>query len=727
MGFQRNYDNVVRYLLQEPGGQYRNYNELILNNTLAFEEQYSTIRRTVDRTDSVVFEQTLKNGSTETCYRDIRLVEPRDFLHLLNYIETFDTRFVYVPRPFHRSNLFSLTTLVRLNDSSVLGCIVCGKKSSYEVGSEHVTFTTLSLIRPNHQTKPLMYSTWGFSVPWSDIDDMYTNDTDPEHQTYSSKPVFEQIHYLHHPCCPVVWLQRDDNAMWNYKNAPFTMRGPSKFQHIVQFLTTYPLPRENMMWLSFANKVGSCLTPGAMQQTIENLLRIVCHERLKISVARLYNCNAERCNSSYMTKTTVGESPVAVACRCSRGSVLNVLRVTCGEQQSTPSVDEAGGPEHCLLDPSDTTTTVDTEATRGTAERINHDRVAYARNTNTSEGTQAAFHREPVHVNLYAYETINLYDDNPVFDRPYGYQLAELLSPRVLPVGGSTTVIPLTAEQTLSAKLNRFVQSSDAPGHRPFSPQNRFCEKCTHDKVARAFKDGTVMPLYYHRLLFLHGYLIPRRGAPTSATQHRPTVDAHVCLYCCAVFANDLMNYDDANVYFTPHRATLLLKYALYGCKPGVALEREVFGRRLAPVHPFPFAFFKDLNTTVLPPRLDRTHDTDCRLQQALVWLSATLDTLHKNDCVFRVKKRVFDCVGCRVCLDDSSGLEKCMMSCGHWICSSCYEQIAITDCCICKRGNRTGPIKISEGVLKGYAESAHFAPNSQPAEPTTTTIEVFV
>lgn len=734
MGFQTNYENLLAYLLQDPDGRYKRYNELVWINANEFEEQYATIcdevnrlRRSMTNTPSSRSTDTAAKNATMTeeerpSHTDdvfdaydsdewIGLVEPRELLHLLNYIETHDTRFVYVPRPFHRSNVFGLTSLVRMDECSVLGCIFCGQQSSYVVSGESVCFSTLALKRlrtgNTRQSPPITYSIWNFVVPRSDLGGpMYNNDIDHEQQTPNLTPVFKEIRRLHHACCPVMWLHDDENANWNYKDASFTLRGVSKFQHLMQFLCTYPRPRENWSWLTFSNKLAHCLTPGASQHTIENLLRIVCNERLQVL--------SDRHNSTVVTPATAVYGVIKHR--------HNASRVASPEQRLwDPSTATERGSSACTSSPPNSDTRI-----------IQHDRLEAPAAHASSSGTSSdGFHCEPNHVNAYMHDMINLADENEAFDEPYGYQLADLVVSGTLPYGGSYTVIPPIGEEPVSRRFNELRRASEPRRQRHASTQTSFCNDRAEEAagVSAALRDGTIESITLYRLLYLQGYLIRRKdtiesdndqsqtdGYMAADVRPRPVVGTHVCLYCCAVFTDVSANYCNADEYYTRYQAYRILRYALYGCVDATSTTvRTVYGRRLASVPRFPVVFFKDLNPGMLPSRLQGIHEQDRRLKQALIRLSVSLDTSHKQDCVFRVKRREFTCTECRICLEACEEANRCTMSCGHWFCRSCYNEIALTDCCLCKKGHRTQPMSVTSHVVRGYAKSRHFMSDGVP------------
>lgn len=710
MGFHRNYDNMLTFLLADPGGKYKSYNELVMINSNAFVEQYELIRQRVGelKTKRPVSSEPPTNGQSrrttvQGLVRRIRLVEPRELLNLLNYIETHDTRFMYVPRPFHRSNVFSLTTLVRLNGSSVIGCIFCGKQASYALSHKTACFTTLSLVNTEHVDEHRSsYSTLSFSVPWSDIvDTLYNNDLDPDHQQLNIKPVFKHVHHLHHQCCPVIWLHDDNNATWNCKDAAFTVRGVSRFQHMMRFITTYPRPKETWMWLTLANKLAHCVSPGASQNTLENLLRIICNERLKVLSEHQYDDLVDG---------------LWVQARALKHETRHTL-------PNHRTLQNDSGPELCLRDPA--ASVPSTEVVRyennllrplATPRTDTTENIYYSPNSDAlNEPLDRLFYRETMHVNSYVYEMIDLSDENSVFDYEYGYQLAELVAPDVLPYGGSSTVIPILGEEPLSVRINSLKANKSKVRNIQRQTVN-CCDGAENDTIS-AFKDGTVSSLNFYRLLFLQGYLITRKQPDDRASFETVSKAdkiqslisrTHVCLYCCAIFTNVLQNYESFNTYFAPYRADRLLKYALYGCNDKMK-RQQVYGRILTPHARFPAVFFKDLSCRVISRRLKRHHNQDRRLKGALLWLSSTLDSLHREDCLFRIQKRVYDCGECRICLEECDELDKRVMTCGHWFCHNCYNEIALTDCCLCKNGFRTSSIAVSDTVSSGYAENSHF------------------
>lgn len=681
MGFADVYNNIVTFILQEPHTKYDNYDRLVLRNNETFDNLFARILCRVNAyTRKTADGNTTRSGDADNqdceTYDSLRicLTEPRELLQLLNFIETYDTRLSYVPRPFYRANVLALATLVQLEDSTIVACLVCGKQSGYSFTEDSVCFTTLSLLQYNRTAaenqEPTTFAIGSYNVPVADIGNtLYSDDADPDdlERSLSNGPVFKEVRHLHHDCCPVMWMHSDENATWNYKDVSFNIRGISKFNHMMQFLTTYPRPNDNAAWLCFVNKLSHCSSPGATRHTIENLLRIICHERLKMSSDRILDDG---------------------------GLIPDTKR----QQQKKQKKQHTG--RNSSYTKSDETLVI-------TAVYDNDS--PHAR----SSGPPSDFYREPMHVNSYTYNEINLSDENLTNDESYGLQLGELL-PVGLPSNGSHTVLSLLGEEPVSSKLNKTHRCRSA--QTPFNQQKEFCLTCTPLDGKRPFVDGTLSTKNFYRLLYLQGFLVPCPSyeaqyafvtCPTTKSERRYN-GSHVCIFCGAVFRNQLMNYENANTYFAPYQVDRLLKYALYGAYKFDT--RCVYGRWLVPIPGFQVIYPKDLTSTVLPKRLKPHHESDCRLKQALIWLSSSIDVLHADDCVFRIKKRVYDCAQCCICLEEFAEKDRRIMTCGHWYCGSCYNEIGLSDCCLCKSGYRTSQLTVSNSVLRGYKDSKCFA-----------------
>lgn len=686
-GFKTNYDNVLAYLLADPNDGYASYNELLKTNNRAFHRQYTMIRQKL---------QELHKGQSAASSNDpevpIHLVEPRDLLNLLNYIETRDSRFSFVPRPFHRTNVIGLAPLVRLDDSSQVGCLFCGKTSMPEFLSRTIYFTTLSMAATEHTEEQHTPPTnWNFDVPWLSVygptygeNGQVIRDRTPLSETH----IFTDICQMHHRCCPIVWLQNDSNAEWNYKHATFTVCGVTRLQHMVHFMSMYPRPRENAVWLSFANKLGHCVSSGASQCTIDNLLRILCDERIKISVERLFKGPEQRIRD---TTSAIPDT--------SDAATRTVTSVTVTAAESSARVHVTTRP---LPDPM-------YDYAMGTGNRV---LAPPAR-------TSANFYQEPMHVNAFAHDIVDLADDNQLFTGQYAHQLAEVLpEANAQSPLASYAVVPLLGEEPLSARINAS-QRREGPLETTIESQTHAdaCSECLVTDVVDAMNDGTLHDIHFFRLLFLQGFLIPRIGHREAYEPHRISPDdeggrpidgTYVCLYCCAVFCGESLHYIGAHTYYAPHQVDRLLKYALYGCIAEPE-PRRVYGRSLTADRRFAATFYRDLDSASLPKRLRKVHDRNCRLKHVLMCLSSSMDRLHRHDCTFRIMRNHFDGDCCPICLNDSSDLRRRALTCGHWVCSACYNEIAITDCCLCKIGYRTGPMYVTNNVLLGYAENKHF------------------
>lgn len=618
MGFADVYDNTIAFLLEQPGLEKRDYYQLVDSNRERFTILHSTVREKVERQALAVFrhDSTTKDGNGDSDVT-INLVEPREFLHLLNYIETHDTRLLYAPRPFYRSNVFCLTSLLQMRDSLHMACLFCGQQSSFWLSGGRINFKTTRDMK-NEQSDMSVAEIGGV---------LFSNTLMSELQAVCRTPPSEECEKLHHHSCPVVWLCKDENAVWNYKHASFVVRGISKFHHILQFLTRYPRPRENASWLCFVNRLGGCPTPGASMITLENLFRIIVTERLRIVAGQLQTSNTKKWVVYYRLQS----------------------------EFSSP----AGPPLY--------------------------------------------HYSEPVHVNQYISEVVNLADDATEFVNHRALQTGEMVPNQCLAFGGSHAVLTPAREQTVATRANEIKPNTTA--HRPFDQTLGLGGELQAGSVVGAFTDDTVTDLYYRRLLYLHGFLVQ----PLEMTNQPFNIDsntfversdAHVCLYCGVMFPNTLLYFENAMKYYSPAQVDRLVKYAIAGASER-RMHRYVFGRHLPPVSMFQATFPRDLTSSVLPRKVK----ADERLQKALVWLSASMDALHNDECLFRLKRRLFATDKCCVCFNDKEEGDYVVMSCGHELCKSCYNEISITNCCMCKRGYRTRRMTVSDSVILGYSQ----------------------
>ncbi|KAG8314020.1 hypothetical protein J6590_102009 [Homalodisca vitripennis] len=507
MGFAELYDNVVTYLLEKPSDVCLDYDGLISHNRETFDRMCHSVLAKEEEVSS-------RGNSVQ-----IKLVEPRELVYLLNYIETNNSRLCYAPRPFYRSNVHCLTTLVHLNESShTLACLICGKASVYCIGGRFVVFNTGSV----HFFLDAYTLCGGF----------FNNDLDPGQRPAATVPVPEMVRHLHHERCPVMWLHDDRKATWNFKHASVAVATTSKFHQMMQFLTTYPRPRENVSWLCLLNRLARCSVPGATRETIEAMFRIIVHERLSLLKDQSFQ----------------GRSPAKI---------------------------------------------------------------------------------------------------------PLGMEMIFKYGPGP----GSGTTVGESADSNL-------------------------------ENVASVFSDGTISHLHYYRLVYLHGFLV----SPVNTNEH-------ACLYCGAMFQNVLSRNFDAAVYYTGYQMDCLIRYALYGARTRYSLQ-YAYGRCLTPVQHFQTLLPKDLNAHVLSRLMKRSHQTNERLKRALVWLSSTLDSRHSDDCIFRIRKRTFRGTTCPICLEEYTVGGRQSMVCGHQYCASCYNEVSVTDCCLCRRGYRGERLVVSGTVV---------------------------
>lgn len=614
MGFADVYDNTIAFLLEEPRREKRDYYQLVESNREIFTRLHSIIEKKVKSHALAVISPEDENIKSNV---PIKLVEPRALLHLLNYIETHDTRLQYAPRPFYRSNVFCLSSLLQMKDSLHMACLFCGQHSSFCIKGERVTSVA---VRETDITECNM------SV--AEIGGtFFSNMLMPEVQTECRTPPSEECDKLHHRNCPVAWLRKDENAVWNYKNASFVVRGISKFHHMLQFITRYPRPRENSSWLCFINRMSSCPSPGASMNTLENLFRIIVIERLGFVAERLKTAKANNWVVYYSTTSEFFAS-------------------------NEP-------PLH--------------------------------------------YYRDPIHVNQYISEIVNLADDEVGFGDHRAMQTGEILRTGSLSFGGSHAVLAPARQQKVVTHANEIRPYTTA--HRPFDQTPGLGGTLQAESVVGAFTDNTVTDLYYHRLLYLHGFLVQ----PLEINHHPFAIDpntfvdrseSHVCLYCGVMFLNTLLYFQNAMKYYSPAHVDRLVKYAIAGANEGHT-HRDVFGRHLQSVSVFQAIFPRDLTSSVLPHKVK----ADERLQKALVWLSASMDALHTDECVFRLKRRSFATERCCVCFTRGEVGDYVALSCGHELCKSCYNEISITDCCMCKRGYRSRHMTVSDSVVLGYLQ----------------------
>lgn len=590
MGFANIYDNVLSFLLERPDGNESDYYSLVRRNGTEFSQLYGRVQQKI----LLLYKTTMSAAGSpmQTLVEDEELmVEPRELLSLLNFIECHDTRLSYTPRPFHRSNILSVTSLLQMESVDTIGCLICGKVSAYTRKKDSVCFTTLALLKPAEVYTGIV-QTMNVVVDNFDVDSsvvgrvLFSNDIHPRCEEY--KESFPEVKRLHNDCCPVMWLHMDLNATWACKDRPYTVRGVSQFHHLLQFITMYPRPREDAAWLSLVNRISKCRTPGASLNTLEKLMKLVCHERLVINAARI-------------TKDTP-PPPVGSVCTLTSG-----------------------------------------------------------------------MYSEPMHVNSYTYDVVNLSDEPS--QETIGVQLGEYLPASILPAGGSFTVLPLIEEEMVSARAN-------ATHMRP-SVQNDNQNTTVND----VFKD--CFGSHYYRLLFLQGFLVPSTSCDDSVTWFSQRV---VCLCCGAIFRGLLSSYNKN--YFDKKTEELLLSYALYG---NVTEGGEtVYGRRLDPVPGFGLLSPKDLSDV-------KHHTSDERLKTTLLWFSSSLDKLHTAGCLYRLKRPAYHSSSCPVCYDVINVGEGRLMTCGHEFCKTCYNEVMMVDCCVCRTGHRTQPLSVSPSVIRGY------------------------
>lgn len=668
MGFAANYENILSFLLEVPDskGSRGDYYQLIRRNSETFNTLYSSIERKMEsiydslKTDNITPKKNTAIHDTENNNNccSIRLVEPRELLNLLNFIEVYSTRLLYAPRPFFRSNIFTANFLIQMEDTSLVACLFCGKQSAYHRTDGSVCFTTLSATE--HKTVHSRFNeSMNTVVNIYNVDEaavgrvLFINDLDPEWQDNLFTPCFPEIEHLHHTFCPVQWLENDRNAVWHQKEVNYTVRGVSKFHHIMQFLTIYPRPRENSSWLCLINRLSKCWTPGATEPTLKNLFRILCHERLTLSVSILRDGWNKR--------------------------------VPDGRENKTPV------PPHTV--------------------NYNYPRPPTTKASSSS--TTSDFYNEPMHVNSYIQDVVNLSDDAEPFSGLEGFQLGELIGSS-LPFGGSHTVLPLVEQEMISARANTLKPEKTVVHQNTFIPPNATSDEgpFTIEGILRAFKDGTVTGLNYYRLLYLQGYLAvtTSRGSESksrtlfSDSNSKPQIQHskhHVCLYCGAIFS--CAGYFYSADYFEPKQLERLISYAILGARGDDTTHQYVYDRYMSPVADFEALFPSDLQAIGRP--FETYHMLDKRLKQALMTLSSTLDSLHANFCLFRIRKCCFPSTQCAICLEEYVENEKRSMICGHEFCTSCYNEICMTDCCICKRGYRREPITVSDSVIQGYLE----------------------
>lgn len=656
MGFTANYENILSFLLEVPDSKSNrwDYYQLVSRNSETFNTLYSCINRRMEsvynslNTTVAAPKQNQSGYDIDNSCCRIRMVEPRELLNLLNYIEVYNTRLLYAPRPFFRSNIYTMTTLLQMEDPSLVACLFCGKQSAYHRTDGSVCFTTLAVTE--HKTVHSRFNeSMNAVLNVYNVDEetvgrvMFINDLDPEWQENLSTPYFPEIEHLHHTFCPVKWLENDRNALWNQKELNYTVRGVSKFHHIMQFLTIYPRPRENSSWLCLINRLSKCWTPGATQSILKNLFRILCHERLTITVSILRDGWNKH-----------------VPDRQSATVHYNYPRLPATKSLSSPISD---------------------------------------------------YYTEPMHVNSYTQDVVNLSDDAETFSGLQGFQLGDLVGSS-LPFGGSHTVLPLVEQEMISARANTLKPQRMAIKHKTTLDGISGGGPFTTEEVLQAFKDGTVTGLNYYRLLYLQGYLVDTASRASESklrtlfsgkSQTVSNKDSHhyVCLYCGAIFACVGNFYSED--YFEPDQVERLLSYAILGARSDDTTHQYVYDRYMPPVADFEALFPSDLQTIGRP--FEAYHMLDKRLKQALMALSSTLDSLHANFCLFRIKKPTFSSTQCPICLEDYEENEKRTMVCGHEFCTSCYNEISMTDCCICKRGYRTEPLTISDSVIQGYLE----------------------
>lgn len=254
--------------------------------------------------------------------------------------------------------------------------------------------------------------------------------------------------------------------------------------------------------------------------------------------------------------------------------------------------------------------------------------------------------------------------------------------------------LSLDEEDTLIQEYVNVSYNRTLPTLREQIYHNREWNDCQETVIIE--KDDTSLEMCLKRLKVMHGYVVGFKN--------------HLmCIYCAAVYDDTLMPWSFCKDYYTEEQCTDILHYSIQSKSRSLTKAYKRGPTKSLSYHLLPFTITdvtSNLRITKITDRyrvhLDRDvptanktnlkSDMDDRLHRICIWLSATMDFGHVNDCLFKFKRYSYMMNACVKC--GSTGNHH-YFSCGHSLCIKCYSDIRITDCIVCNRGVRLRNIVI--------------------------------
>lgn len=534
------------------------------------------------------------------------LVEPRELLMLLNYVDTAPTMY-YAPRPFMRMGnladdfvyILPTTNTFKL-ENKTLACLFCGViQAMPRYLFEKKCLKRLDTI---HDKDMSDVTRWRLT-----LNDEKVGTT---RFTYKTEEILKQLsaekvpHYRHDESCPLLWLSSNENSAWNTKKSILYVNEMSSFKSVLRAFNC-GLKTEDE-WIEFA-----------------------------LTLSR----NQDNHGCSEKTMVYLYDSLVEYK-----------LCVT---------------PINGILDTGDSYKVANQTERRGHLHYEPRSVVQHG----SAIGDEDIFE---AHEDERGFKSLNLSNKRNAID---GLRVQS----SQIPVN-----FGLSKEYDIARDVddNMFVRDMMAVRERPFLTR-------TYEEDGRIViipKDDQRLHDCLKRVKVMHGFLTGYK-------------DNLICLYCGNIFDETLLPWEFCRTYYDLVEQRKIVKYVNFSLS-----RHEHNGQQNNDPRYLSHKFFSlTILDVIRNIRIDRIADKnrvykihsedktgldfnmDAFHHRICLWLSATMDTCHASDCIFKFKRYVYD-QSCHLCgSNGNSGF----FSCGHILCVPCYNDIRITDCPKCSKGVR--------------------------------------
>lgn len=256
---------------------YLNVCDTILNHIIRQNESYGDLLQKT----AIVYSMCRHD---EDSGKTVDLVEPRELMLLLNYVDTSPCMY-YAPRPYMRMGnvaddyVYIVPKRTDLHDVSIkTACLFCGKVNdmpTYIMNKKHINvLDTVSPVYMSERTRRRLTTNCenenAFVLAYK------TN------ETYQKLRISADLHHRHDSHCPLLWISNDDNITWPGKHTCLYVNETCVFKAALRALE-YGVRTENE-WLEFTMCVSRLSGyRGCSLATVRRLFATLLERKMRVT------------------------------------------------------------------------------------------------------------------------------------------------------------------------------------------------------------------------------------------------------------------------------------------------------------------------------------------------------------------------------------------------------------------------------------------------------------